>query len=124
MHGAGLIVALFFFTVSMSAQDRKAEARDPEKMAKLLTDNMKKKFSLTDDQYKKAYDANFEFISASQGLRASEEGRAEKVGKLRDLDSARDEKMKTILTDEQFKEFLVMKTENREKMRERRKSRE
>ncbi|AWH84208.1 hypothetical protein HYN59_03360 [Flavobacterium album] len=129
MHGAGLIVALFLFTVSMSAQDRKAEGRkaegrNPEAMAKLLTDNMKNKLSLNDEQYKKAYDANLEFLNGAKELKTSEGHTVEKGKGLKELDSARDEKMKAILTDEQFGQFLVMKKENREKMRERRKPRE
>jgi hypothetical protein len=52
-------------------------------------------------------------LNASKELKNSEGERMEKGKKLKELDKTRDEKMKTILSEEQFKAFLEMKKENR-----------
>lgn len=114
-----LFVALFLLTaMAMSAQER-----NPENSAKMLTDTLKTKLSLNDEQYKQAYSANLEFLNAAKALKDSEDRRMEKAKKLKMLAEKRDAEMKSFLSADQYKQYLLIKEENKEKIKERRASR-
>lgn len=118
-HTTRLFLALFLLTaMAMSAQDR-----SPENGAKMLTDTLKTKLSLNDEQYKQAYSANLEFLNAAKALKDSEGRRVEKARNLKVLAEERDAKMKSFLSADQYKEYLLIKEENKERIKEKRASR-
>ncbi len=113
-----LMVMLFAMVNSIYGQDKSNEER-----AKMLTENMKKNLSLTEDQYEKAYNINLAFMNKATQVRNSGGGRLAKARKLKDADGERDKMLKGVLTDEQYKKFKEQKAENREEMKKRMKER-
>ena len=105
-------MAMLFFTVAGNAQDKMAER------AKTMTDSMKVKLSLTDDQYKKVYEANLGFVSQMKEGRKAEGTKEDKVKRRKEMAAQRDERLKAILTPEQFTAFQANKKENRQRMKE------
>lgn len=105
-------MAMLFITVSANAQDRMAER------AKTVTDSMKVKLSLTDDQYKKVYEANLGFMSELKEGRKAEGSKEDKMKRRKELDTQRDERMKAVLTPQQFATFQENKKENRQRMKQ------
>lgn len=105
-------MAMLFITVSANAQDRMAER------AKTVTDSMKVKLSLTDDQYKKVYEANLGFMSELKEGRKAEGSKEDKMKRRKELDTQRDERMKAVLTPQQFAAFQENKKENRQRMKQ------
>jgi Spy/CpxP family protein refolding chaperone len=109
-----LTVLLFVSISGLYAQDKSNEER-----AKMLTENMKKNLSLTEDQYEKAYTINLAFVSKVSQIRDSGGGRLGKARKLKSADGDRDKMLKGVLTEEQYKKFKEQKAENREEMKKR-----
>lgn len=104
-HTTRLFLALFLLTaMAMSAQDR-----SPENGAKMLTDTLKTKLSLNDEQYKQAYSVNFEFLNAAKALKDSGGRRMEKARNLKVLAEKRDAGMKSFLSSDQYKKYLLIK---------------
>lgn len=89
-----------------------------EDVAQKMTNLLKTQLALNDTQYKQVYDANVAFVNEAKAVKASGEGKRAKAGKLKAADEARDAKLKTILTDAQYKTFLEKKKENRKKFKE------
>ena len=105
-------MAMLFFTVAGNAQDKMAER------AKTMTDSMKVKLSLTDDQYKKVYEANLGFVSQMKEGRKAEGTKEDRVKRRKEMAAQRDERLKAILTPEQFTAFQANKKQNRQRMKE------
>lgn len=105
-------LVFLFVSVAAIAQDKSNEDR-----AKLLTENMKKNLTLSDDQYEKAYTINLVFVNKVQQVRNGGGGRLAMARKLKSADSERDRMLKGVLTEEQFKKFKEQKSANREEMK-------
>jgi Na+-transporting NADH:ubiquinone oxidoreductase subunit NqrC len=108
-----LLLSLFLFvSVAVFAQST------PEEKAKALTDRQKNQLTLTDDQYRKVYDINLDFINKLGAVKEDGGGKMAKFRKLKELDKSRDASLQKVLTDEQFKKFQTVKQETREEMKE------
>lgn len=103
--------------ISMSAVY--AQDKSNEEWAQMLTENMKKDLSLTDDQYEKAYTINLAFINRASQIRNGDGGRLGKARKLKSANGDRNKMLKGVLTEEQYKKFKAQKSENREEMKKR-----
>lgn len=106
------LALLLFVAVSAQAQDKAAEG------AKAVTTHMKEQLKLNDSQYTKAYAVNLDFMQKAIENKKAEKTKVEKAKRLKVLDDERDTKMKSILTDDQFKVFIANKAENRKKLRQ------
>ncbi|MFP9113001.1 hypothetical protein ACLI1A_03615 [Flavobacterium sp. RHBU_3] len=108
-----LLAVVFFITAcAANAQEKTSEG------AQKITDMMKEQLKLNNDQYKKVYAVNEDFLKQAKAMKESGAGRKEKVQKFKDIDAKRDEKLKGILSKEQYASFLEHKKENRQKLRE------
>ena len=105
------MLVLFMFTACASAQDRINEG------ATVITDNMKAQLALNDSQYKKIHAINLDFLNQGVAIKKSGGGKADKATKIKLLDEARDAKVKPVLTAKQYETYLVMKKENRKKLK-------
>lgn len=112
-----LFVALFFFSCASNAQEKTTQA------ATMMTDTLKVQLSLNEVQYKKVYDANLAFVNTAKQAKQSDGGRMEKAKMLKEADAKRDGTMKGILDKKQYELYLEKKKENREKLRQKIKSR-
>ena len=108
----GAVVLLLLFTTNAHAQDRAVEG------AKTVTAHMKEQLSLNDSQYTKVYAVNLEFLQKAMDNKKADKTKVQKAKRRKALDEERDTKVKSVLTDEQFKIFIANKAENRKKLRQ------
>lgn len=106
------LALMLFVAISAQAQDKAAEG------AKAVTTHMKEQLKLNDAQYTKAYAVNLDFMQKAIENKKAEKTKVEKAKRLKVLDDERDTKLKSVLTDEQFKIFIANKAENRKKLRQ------
>ncbi len=80
------------------------------------------KLKLTEEQKPKVDEVNKEYLQALATTRKSEASRLEKYNTLKQLRSTRDEKLKAILTEEQYAIYQDDQQERRKQLRERRRA--
>jgi hypothetical protein len=105
------VALLLMFTTTALAQDTSAEG------IKKLNDHMKVQLSLNDSQYAKVNDINRVFV---QKVGDSEKGNASKLDKakkVKALEAERDTKLKSVLTEDQYKVFVANRAENTKKLK-------
>ncbi len=106
MKRIGLIMSfLIMLSVVLTAQPR--QQRDPEEMAKRQTEEIKKAVGLNEKQEKQVYDLHLEASKKMSKMREESqqggfEGIREKMGEIRE---EQNKKMKSILTDAQWKKY-------------------
>jgi len=105
-----IIALVVMFTTTAAAQDNAA--------ARKVTTAMKEQLDLNDMQFKQVFIVNGDFITKSLENKAASKTNVEKAKKLQQLDKEWDTKLKSVLSDEQYKKFIANKAENRKMMRE------
>jgi len=109
-----ILAALAVFVLASPAwSQREHKQHNPEKMAQKMTDKMAEKLDLTEDQKTKVLEANTEYANAMKDSR--EEMKA--------LKEAHREKLKGILTDEQFAKLDEGMKRRKKRMQEKMKER-
>lgn len=93
------------------------EGRNPQEMAQRVTDEMADKLELNEAQKAKALEANLIHITQMEELRSKREKDREQAEAVM---KAHEEKMKAILTPEQFEQFKKGRDERFKKMRHKR----
>ena len=94
------------FTMNVSAQDKSTGAQR-------LTDRMKTELSLNDEQYAKVLEINTAFISKTSEARKASTDRAEVSAAIKGLNDEKDAKLKTVLTEEQYKTYITKKEQRK-----------
>jgi Spy/CpxP family protein refolding chaperone len=115
---AVMMVAGSLISVAGYSQDKQM---DPEARAKKVTEKMKTELSLSDDQYTKVYDINLKYGGKMHDLRKQDGDRQSKMNEIRDLNKAKNDELKAVLSKEQMDKYQEMKKDARHKMRDRRK---
>lgn len=98
-----------------TGQDK--EHMPPEERATKLTSWMKTNLQLTDDQVAKVGEINLKYANKNEALRNSPEPGREKLKKLKSFDQDKDNELKTLLTDEQYKTYQAKKEEIKEEFK-------
>lgn len=112
------ILCAFAASSSLVAQHDQEASFDPDKKAKQLTEKMAENLQLNEEQKEKAYQANLEHLEQMKEMhKKHKEMRDQMRNEMTSLKNSHDEKMKNILTDEQYKTHV----ENRKGMMEDRK---
>ncbi|KAB2918291.1 MAG: hypothetical protein F9K23_03865 [Bacteroidetes bacterium] len=106
------------FAVSGMAQEKK-KGRSAEQRAEKITNKMKEKLNLTDEQVVKIKAINLEAAQQKDTLKA--EAKAERKEKVKAIETDRDTKIKAVLTEEQKAEYEKMKEKGKEKVKKHRK---
>ncbi|SFD55353.1 protein of unknown function [Chitinophaga sp. CF118] len=115
MKTSTLLLTLFLFISGAAfAQDG-----TPEQKAKALTERMKTQLTLNDDQFGQVYNINLDFVTKMGSVKEDTGGKMAKFKKLKSLDKDRDAALKSVLTEQQFKDFKIHKQETREEMKAR-----
>lgn len=109
---AGVMVLLMMFTLNAAAQDKAGTG------AKAVTENMKEQLSLNDSQYSKVLGINHSYLQRAIENRDSGKSKIDKAKRLKELDDDRDTKLKSVLSEEQYKKYVATKMENRKKLKE------
>lgn len=102
---------MVLLTTTAFAQDKAAEG------AKAVTANMKEQLKLNDSQYTKVLDINQAFLQKAISTKNSAATKVEKAKKLKTVSDERDTKLKSVLTEDQYKVYIANKAENRKKLR-------
>ncbi|MFB6456138.1 hypothetical protein ACE38W_12775 [Chitinophaga sp. Hz27] len=99
-------------------------AQNKPDYVKVMTDSMKSRLSLNDDQYHKVYDINKNFSDRMTTLRKDNSiSRNEKGKQMRGISEERDGELKKVLNDDQYKKYEENKAERREHAKEKYKER-
>ncbi|MGV8139088.1 MAG: hypothetical protein AB2L20_28145 [Mangrovibacterium sp.] len=104
-----MIVSLSGFT-----QSKPKMTEEQKKEIIVRFEEYKEKLNLTEEQQPEVQKINSEYFEALAGLRESNASRMNKFRTFRDLKSARDSKMKKVLTKEQYKIYTNFQAEIRE----------
>lgn len=107
-----LAAVVMLLSVNAIAQDKATEG------AKVVAMHMKEKLVLNESQYGKVLEINKTFLQKVIAIKGSAVTKAEKVKKVRALNDERDAKLKSVLTDDQYKVYAASRAENRQKLRE------
>lgn len=105
-----VVVLLLMFTTNAAAQDKVAEG------AKMVATHMKEQLSLNDTQYAKVLEVNKVYlkkVKENSGATA-----VEKAKKQKGYDEERDAKLKSVLSDSQYKIYIANRAANAKKYKE------
>lgn len=120
-HAFVALAALFFFAGTALAQD---SLKTAEGRAKAISQKMKTKLNLSDDQYNKVYEINLKYGKQNETVMQGSGDRMTKFQTLRTQNEEKNKELKTVLTKEQYEEYEKIQKEMRqeamEKMKDRR----
>ena len=123
-----VFVMTLLVAFGVSAQDRKEKIKNvtPEERVEMRTKKLSEKLSLDENQKKKVKEILVAQQNESKAVREKikaerEKVRAEMKEALKKQHEELKAKLKTVLTDEQFKKWEAMQNEKMEKAKERRK---
>jgi hypothetical protein len=119
--GVSLALTAFLWAGAF-AQSKMTDEQTKE--AKARYEQYKQKLNLNDDQSKKVDAVNTTYFEGIAGLKKSDASKLSKYRKFKSLNSDRDQKMKGILTKEQFKIYKAQQEERKEEFKQRRANRE
>lgn len=119
-----ITIAGFMITL-IQAQDNDGLAKStPEDRAKRQTEWMKSELTLDSAIESKVYYINLRYAKDNQSIINSGEGKLSKIKRAKANSTAKDNELKSILSNEQYEKYHLKKEEinknNREKIRERR----
>jgi hypothetical protein len=116
-------VALLLMMVSVNGFTQSKPKMTEEQKKEMLAhfEAYKKKLNLTEEQAPEVQKINAEYFEALADLKKSDATKMEKLRKFRDSKSARDSKMKKVLSKEQYKMYTDFQAEMREELKENRK---
>jgi hypothetical protein len=107
------LIILLAGTTAFSQSQGREQGRSnatPEERAKHQTEMMKTQLSLTSAQEKKVSDINLKYANKMEDLRKTPENDAQHKAAM-NLQSQKDNELKGVLTDAQFKDYLKKKEE-------------
>lgn len=109
------ILLMSIGTMAFAQEDAPRERKSPEEMAKMASEMMSKRLSLTEDQKSKIYEINLEsFKIAKENREKGEKGdRSAMMASMKERDS----QIKAVLNESQLKVYEEMKAERQEHMK-------
>ncbi|MDX3915613.1 MAG: hypothetical protein QHC79_18855 [Pseudosphingobacterium sp.] len=113
------IICLLVTIGIISTQRAVAQTEELTQMVKEMTDKQTEQLSLTSEQVPQVESINLDFATKAQKIRGSNDSKMNKSKAMKDLDKERTKSLKAVLTEEQFKKFEAVKTENRKQMKAR-----
>lgn len=108
------VAALTMFTTVAVAQeqDKLTEA------AKTSASQMKTQLVLNDNQYTQVVDVNKAYLKKVKDCKSSGDTSAAKAKKMQALNEERDGKLKSVLTETQYKKYAAVRADNIKKLKE------
>jgi hypothetical protein len=117
-----LLALLMLVANQASAQSKMTE--EQKKEAKANYQAYKEKLNLTEDQSKKVDAINTEWLTGLADLKSSNASKMAKYKKYKTLKSDKDQKMKAVLTKDQYKIYQQHQKEMKDEYQDRRANRE
>lgn len=96
----------------------KAPASPMEQWAHKQSDEMRSKLNLTDDQYAQVDKINVVYAQRMAPVLQSPDGRFAKYRKLKPLMEEKDDKMRAVLTKDQYRQYEELKKQMREQYKQ------
>jgi Spy/CpxP family protein refolding chaperone len=116
-----LAMAISVTGASMAQDSSQAKPkRSPEELAKMQTQQLKRKLSLTAEQEPKVSATILDFSTKLVATRDSKGGKMKKMQEVKHLNDAKNQSMKEILTEQQYSDYLKLMEEQKEKLKEKR----
>jgi Spy/CpxP family protein refolding chaperone len=106
---------LIVVTAGAQNEMEKLKSSTPEERARLQTEMMKTKLSLTTDQTPKVAAINQKYAQRMEPIIKSQEGPLMRLRQMREVGQAKEAELKGVLSPEQFQKYLAEKQEMREK---------
>lgn len=107
----GAIALLLVTTTAAMAQDKLAEG------AKTVTTEMKTQLVLNDGQYSQVLDVNRAYLKKVKENNESGASSVAKAKKMQSLNEEKDTKLKSVLTEVQYKKYAAGRAENTRKLK-------
>jgi dTDP-glucose pyrophosphorylase len=107
----GAIALLLVTTTAAMAQDKLAEG------AKTVTTEMKTQLVLNDGQYSQVLDVNRAYLKKVKENNESGASSVAKAKKMQALNEEKDTKLKSVLTEVQYKKYAAGRAENTRKLK-------
>ena len=92
----------------LSANLNAQQTKSPEDRAKAITDEMKSKLNLNDDQFKKVSDVNLKYAKERNDIFSGSGDKKSKEDKMKTSFDSEKNDMKSILTSDQYKKYEDM----------------
>ncbi len=108
-----MLMGCFFLVANVTNAQ---QAKSAEDRAKAMTDKMKEKLTLDDNQYQKVYDVNLKYAKKADEIAAGSGDKKSKAESLKTQLEAKDKDMKGILTSDQYKKYEDIKHELKSEM--------
>lgn len=102
------IVLLLAFTTTASAQS------NADKGAVAVTAQMKKELSLNDSQYNKVLQINRDYLNSIAKAKKTEKSVPVRNKRIKMISSSREKKLKSVLTDGQYRTYAATRATNQE----------
>lgn len=109
---ASAVALLVMFTTAAMAQDKVAEG------TRKVTDGMKTQLSLNDSQYAKVLEINKTYLVKVKDSKAKSVNKVEQAKKLKTIDDDREAKLKSVLTEDQYKIYGAGRADNKKKLKD------
>lgn len=107
----GTLVLFLMLTLNANAQDKVSEG------ATAVTNQMKTQLGLNDGQYNQVLEINKSFLT--KAVEANKlPNKSDKTKKIKTLSDERETKLKSVLTDDQYKKFTANRATYSKKLRE------
>lgn len=110
----GTAALLLAVTTTAVAQEKDMIAEG----AKTSATQMKAQLTLNDNQYTQVVDVNKTYLKKVKECKASGDNSAAKAKKMQALNEERDGKLKSVLTETQYKKYASVRAENIKKLKE------
>lgn len=111
---AAAAALLVMFTTVSSAQEKDKITEG----AKISASQMKTQLTLNDNQYTQVIDVNKAYLKKVKDCKASGDTDVAKAKKMQALNEERDSKLKSVLTQVQYKKYAAVRAENIKKLKE------
>ncbi|MEL1245273.1 hypothetical protein AAEO56_13435 [Flavobacterium sp. DGU11] len=112
------LVSTMFFIVLMTNAATAQEKDKATEGAKVVTTQMKSQLALNDSQYTKVMDVNKTFLQKAAEAEKGTTNATEKAKKIKMFTDERDSKLKSVLTETQYKTYTANKAAYGKKFRE------
>ncbi|MGC8823730.1 MAG: hypothetical protein ACP5PZ_03935 [Bacteroidales bacterium] len=119
MKALTLAIALVSFTL-VQAQGHRSQKPTPEEWARWQTEWMKKELSLDSTLVPRVYAINLKYANKMEEIMQTDTSRFERRQDVKNLMDAKENELKKVLTDEQFKRYLQKRNEMRQHVRDHR----
>jgi len=118
---SGLPALALLVLLSVSPADAQLDALErstAQQRADFQTDFMKQKLDMSPEQYEKIGKINSSVATEAEPILKSERSLFSKARQIRKLEAKREEKLRTVLSEQQFEDFIDSKAEMRDSMLE------